>query len=118
MARDPVNFHVMYLDARKTTPARLAWDWLRTLGGSETSVAHVVDHVERVIEVAGPDHVGLGSDFDGTPFVPSGVAHVGELPSITAELLRRGHAEEEIREILGENLLRVLARAEGLGRRP
>ena len=55
---------------------------------------------------------GLGSDFDGGPFMPADLRHVGELPNVTAELLRRGHSETDVRKILGENLLRVLAAAE------
>lgn len=107
-----VNFFTMLLDSRKATPGALTWDWLRTLGGSDTTVAHLVDHIEHVALVAGIDHVGLGSDFDGGPFMPIDLRHVGELPNVTAELLRRGHSETDVRKILGENLLRVLAAAE------
>ena len=107
-----INFSTMYLDERKTSSLKLGWDWLVHLGGSATTVSHVADHVEHVIRVAGIDHVGLGSDFDGTPFVPTDLRHVGDLPNVTAELLRRGHSETDIRKILGENVLRVLAEAE------
>ena len=107
-----VNFFTMFLDPRKANPGALSWDWLRTLGGSDTTVAHLVDHIEHVARVAGIDHVGIGSDFDGGPFMPADLRHVGELPNVTAELLRRGHSETDVRKILGENLLRVLAAAE------
>ncbi len=107
-----INFFVQYLDARKTTPWKMAVDWVVHLGGSETSVASVADHIDHVVQVAGIDHVGLGSDFDGTPFLPSGLRDVGDFPNITLELVRRGYTEGEIRKILGENVLRVLSRAE------
>jgi membrane dipeptidase len=107
-----VNFASFYLDPRKSSWSRIAWDWVRHPGGSETTVAHVVDHVDHIAKVAGVDHVGLGSDFDGAPSLPSGLGHVGELPNLTEELLRRGYSEAEVRKILGGNALRVLARAE------
>ncbi len=103
-----INFSTMYLDPRKTTPRAYAWDWLRHAGGSATTVGHVVDHIDHVVRVAGIDHVGIGSDFDGTPFLPGGLQHAGEFPNLTAELLVRGYAEGDVRKILGENLLRVL----------
>jgi membrane dipeptidase len=68
----------------------------------------VVDHIEHIARVAGVDHVGLGSDFDGIPAVPVGLEDVSRYPVITAELLRRGWTEPDIRKVLGENALRVL----------
>ena len=109
-----INFAVLYLDPRKTTVWKVATDWAFRLGGSETSVAHVADHIDHVVRTAGIDHVGLGSDFDGTPLLPSGLRNVGEFPNLTIELLRRGYSPEDIRKILGENLLRVLEQAERL----
>jgi membrane dipeptidase len=106
-----INFATMYLDPRKTTPVAVGWDWIRHAGGSATTVAAVADHIDHVVRVAGIDHVGIGSDFDGTPFVPEGLEHVGQLPNLTAELLRRGYADGDVRKILGENLLRVLDEA-------
>lgn len=107
-----INFSNLYLDERKTSTWRLIKDWLTHFGSSRTGVEHVADHIEHVIEVAGVDHVGIGSDFDGVPFVPAGLAHVGEFPNLTIELLRRGHSVSNIEKILGENLLRVLGEAE------
>ncbi len=107
-----VNFSVLYLDPRKTTPWRLTRDWVAHLGGSETSVSDVADHIDHVVRVAGVDHVGLGSDFDGAPFLPTGLGHVGELPNLTRELFGRGYSEGALRKILGENLLRVLSQGE------
>jgi membrane dipeptidase len=70
-----------------------------------------------VARVAGIDHVGLGSDFDGTLFLPEGASDVAGFPNITAGLLERGHSDAEIRKILGENLLRVMAEAEAAAER-
>jgi len=76
----------------------------------------VVDHVERVMRIAGPGAAGLGSDFDGIPDPPDGLEDVSKLPRITEELLRRGHSEEEVRGVLGENFLRFFARVEEAAR--
>ena len=72
----------------------------------------VVDHIEHVARVAGVDHVGLGSDFDGIDLVPAGLEDVSRFPAITEELLRRGWSEGDVRKALGENALRALEEAE------
>ncbi len=71
----------------------------------------IVDHIDHAVQVAGVDHVGLGSDFDGAD-MPRGMEDVSFLPKITQELLKRGYDENQIRLILGENTLRVLQQAE------
>ena len=76
------------------------------------SVHHVVDHIEHIIKVAGVDHVGLGSDFDGISTAPKQLDDVSYYPYITQELLNRGHTKEEIVKVLGGNALRVLREAE------
>lgn len=74
----------------------------------------VVDHIEHVIKVAGIDHVGLGSDFDGIPAVPEQLEDVSKYPLITQVLLDRGYTAEQIKKVLGENLMRVLTKVEGV----
>ena len=76
--------------------------------GKKVRLAVVADHLQHVARVAGIDHVCLGSDFDGIPLAPLGLDDATRLPDLTAELLRRGMSEGEVRKILGENLLRVL----------
>jgi len=76
------------------------------------SVEKIVDHIEYIAKTAGPDHVGLGSDFDGIPFGPSNLDDVSYFPYITQVLLDRGHGEKEIRNILGGNFLRVFRTAQ------
>ncbi len=68
----------------------------------------VLDHIEHIAEVAGVDHVGLGSDFDGVTLLPKGLEDVSTYPNITAGLLARSWSETDIRKMLGENVLRVL----------
>ncbi|MGE5414354.1 MAG: dipeptidase [Syntrophomonadaceae bacterium] len=71
-----------------------------------------VDHIEHVLKVGGAGSAGLGTDFDGIEDPPNGLEDVSKLPKLTEELLRRGHSEEEVRGVLGENFLRFWERAE------
>jgi membrane dipeptidase len=80
------------------------------------SVHDVVDHIEHIIKVAGIDHVGLGSDFDGIMAVPKQLDDVSYFPYVTQELLNRGYKKEEIHKVLGGNLLRAFRRAEEVAR--
>jgi membrane dipeptidase len=73
-----------------------------------TPLELLLDHVEHVIAVAGSDHVGLGSDWDGIPFTVAGVEDCSKMPAVTAGLLARGLDETSIKKILGGNFLRVL----------
>jgi membrane dipeptidase len=75
-----------------------------------------VDHIERILRVAGPGSAGLGTDFDGITDPPEGLEDVSKLPKVTEELLRRGHSEEEVRGVLGENFIRFWERAEAARR--
>jgi len=75
----------------------------------------IVEHIDHVVRLVGPDHVGLGSDFDGAN-MPDGMEDCSKLPKITEALLRRGYSELDIRKILGGNTLRVLEAAEHVSR--
>ncbi len=77
-------------------------------------LSKLIDHIDYIVKIAGIDHVGLGADFDGAMDFPEGAQDVSMLPNITYELLKRGYSEKDIRKILGENLLRVFADAEGV----
>jgi membrane dipeptidase len=81
------------------------------------SVHDVLDHIDHVINVAGIDHVGLGSDYDGIPATPTQLGDVSTFPVITQGLLDRGYSEAEIRKVLGENVLRVFREAEAVASR-
>jgi membrane dipeptidase len=67
----------------------------------------LIDHIDHVAQVAGIDHVGLGSDFDGFPILPEGLSSAADLPKITAALVERGYRAEQLKKLLGGNLLRV-----------
>jgi membrane dipeptidase len=75
----------------------------------------VIDHIDHVVKLVGPGHVGLGSDFDGAS-MPDGLEDCSKLPKITEALLRQGYSEDNIRKILGLNLLRVMEQAERIAR--
>src|SRR5438445_12844153 len=66
----------------------------------------IVDHIDHIKQIAGIDNVGIGSDFDGVPFLPAGMNGTEDLPLITYEMLKRGYTETDIRKVIGENLLR------------
>ena len=72
------------------------------------SLEHVVNHIDHAAQVAGVDHVGLGSDFDGVFDLPAGLQDVTRLPWITYELTKRGYSEDDLYKILGGNALRVM----------
>ena len=73
----------------------------------KATVERVVDHIDHIIDLVGPDHVGLGSDFDGIRMTPEGLEDVSRMPNITRELVRREYSDEDIMKILGGNHLRV-----------
>jgi membrane dipeptidase len=91
-------------------------DWKREHPMPTGSVHDVVDHIEHIIKVAGIDHVGIGSDFDGIGTCPRQLEDVSCYPYITQELLNRGHAREAIHKILGANVLRVMRGAEAVAK--
>ena len=76
----------------------------------------LIDHFDHMIKIAGVDHVGIGSDFDGVECLPQGIDGVQDLPKITAELFKRGYSAEDLHKILGGNLLRVFAEVERVSR--
>jgi membrane dipeptidase len=77
----------------------------------------LIDHIDHIAKVAGIDHVGLGSDFDGVTSLPQGIDSVADLPKITEALYQRGYSREGILKILGGNFLRVMRQVEETARR-
>jgi len=75
----------------------------------------IIEHIDHVVRLVGPDHVGLGSDFDGAD-MPDGLEDCSKLPKITEALLRKGYSEEDIRKILGGNILRVMEQSEKISK--
>lgn len=82
-----------------------------------TTLAQVADHIDHIRQVAGVDHVGLGSDFDGIDDAPVGLGGVDRYPALLEELLRRGWTDSDIAKLAGENLLRVMAANEQVAAR-
>jgi membrane dipeptidase len=77
----------------------------------------LIDHIDHIAKVAGIDHVGLGSDFDGVTSLPEGIDSVADLPKITQALYQRGYTADQIRKILGGNFLRVMREVEATAKR-
>jgi membrane dipeptidase len=75
-------------------------------------LASLIDHMDHVIQVAGIDHVGIGSDFDGFPILPEGLESAADLPKITDALVARGYRADQLNKLLGGNLLRVFTAVE------
>ena len=86
-------------------------DWMAAGKLPKVDWMAIVDHIDHAVKIAGVDHVGLGSDFDGA-VMPIGMQDVTHIPQITDALLKKGYAESDIRKILGENTLRVLSETE------
>jgi membrane dipeptidase len=81
------------------------------------TLAEVADHIEHVRKVAGADHVGIGSDFDGMGKGPVGLEDVSKYPHLFAELIRRGWSDADLRKLAGENILRAMRQAEAVAAR-
>ena len=86
--------------------------WLKANVAPRATVADAADHIDHIRKVAGIDHIGLGGDYDGITSVPEGLEDVSKYPMLTAELLRRGYGDEDVKKILGLNVLRVMRAAE------
>jgi membrane dipeptidase len=82
--------------------------WKKDNPMQKGSILDVVDHIDHIVKIAGIDHVGLGSDYDGVPMLPQDLEDVSTFPRITQVLLDRKYSEQDIQKILGENTLRVL----------
>jgi len=102
----PVPYHVPLAVDRAFYAERLS----ETLPLAPFSA--LIDHIDHVAQVAGIDHVGLGSDFDGFAILPEGMASAADLPKITAALVERGYTAEQMKKLLGGNLLRVFGEVE------
>jgi membrane dipeptidase len=98
--------------ATEATIATGLREWGRANPTPRATLAQVADHIDHIKKVAGVDHIGLGSDFDGISAVPTGLEDVSKFVDLTRELLKRGYSDEDVRRILGRNLLRVMRSVE------
>jgi membrane dipeptidase len=92
-------------------------DWEALHPPPSATLEQVADHIEHVRKVAGVDHVGIGSDFDGIDHVPVGLEDVSRFPDLFAELIRRGWTDADLKKLAGQNLLRALRQAEATAAR-
>jgi membrane dipeptidase len=95
---------------------RTDWDtylqWFQSLGCPTATLDQVADHIFHVAEIAGIDHVGIGTDFDGVPSLPDGLGTAASMPALTARLLERGMSEGDVEKVLGLNFMRVFGEVE------
>jgi membrane dipeptidase len=113
---EEARLKALYPEAPERVKTELA-TWVTAHAEPRATLAQVADHIEHVRKVAGVDHVGLGSDFDGITSTPVGLEGVSQYPVLLAELLRRGWTDEEIGKLAGRNVLRVLGEAERVAAR-
>jgi membrane dipeptidase len=112
---DAADSAIALLNQDITDPAerrRRAREYLAAHPVPNATLADVADHIEHVRRVAGVDHVGVGSDFDGITRAPEGLEDVSTFPALFAELIRRGWSDADLRKLAGENVLRALRAAE------
>jgi len=104
-----VNFYTGFINTEYAKPGMPA-----PIEAAKTATLEMLmQHFEHTIKVAGIDHVGIGSDFDGVEGkLPAGMEDISKLSTITYELLKRGYSEKDVKKVLGENLLRVMAEVE------
>ena len=81
-----------------------------TLASKHVTVQTVVDHINHIAELEGTDYMGLGSDYDGIPYPPSGLEDASKIFNIILEPVRRGYSEGDLKKILGGNFLRVMGK--------
>jgi membrane dipeptidase len=91
--------------------------WLKSNPEPRATLADVANHIDHIRKVAGIDHIGIGGDFDGITSVPVGLEDVSTYPALTAELLKRGYSDADVKKILGLNVLRAMKRAEEVAAR-
>ena len=104
------ELHLKYPNDADYKKARQKWDAEHPI--EPGAVQDVVDHIDHMVKVAGIEHVGIGSDFDGITTVPRQLEDVSAYPVITQEMLNRGYSAEQIHRVMSGNALRVMARAE------
>ncbi len=120
-----INFAAAFVDPdfpeMNAEKADLWWSRGGPAGGPLTD--HVtpldvlVDHFDHALKLVGPDHVGVGSDFDGVGALPRDMEDCSKLPNLTAALLQRGYSESDLQKVLGENFLRVMEKCQSVARK-
>jgi membrane dipeptidase len=106
----------LYIGQPEKAKAALA-AWEKAHPKPVVTLSEVADHIEHIRKVAGVDHVGIGSDFDGIPEGPQGLEAVDRYPALLAEMMRRGWSDSEVAKLAGLNMLRVMEEAEQVAAR-
>ncbi len=106
----------LYIGQPERAAAALA-QWEKDHPKPQVTLAEVADHIDHIRAVAGVDHVGLGSDFDGISETPAGLDGVDKFPALLAELARRGWSDDQLGKVAGGNILRVMAQVESVSAR-
>lgn len=101
----------LYIGQPEKAAAALA-EWDRANPRPEVTLAQVADHIDHIVKVAGVDHVGIGSDFDGVTSLPTGLEGVETYPALFKELIRRGWSDADLAKLAGGNVLRAMEGAE------
>lgn len=104
------------LDDRAAIGQRMQ-QWMQANPQPFASISDVADHIDHVRKIAGIDHIGIGSDFDGIDRGPTGLEDVSKFPYLFAELLRRGYSEADLKKIAGQNVLRAMRAMEATAQR-
>lgn len=89
-------------------------EWDERNEAPKSTLQQVADHIDYIRDRIGVDHIGIGSDYDGIPTLPTGLEDVSTLPNLFAELLDRGYSDDELRKIAGENMIRVMRDTEAV----
>ncbi len=92
--------------------ARALQEWRAAYPAPETRLSDVADHIDHIREIAGIDHLGVGSDFGGSPTMPTGLEDVSRYPALFIELAERGYSDDDLAKVAGRNVLRVMRDAE------
>lgn len=102
-------------DTEKSDGALRRWE-IENPRSKLCTVHDILDHIDHIVAVAGIDHVGIGSDYDGVPALPKQMEDVSCYPVITSGMLERGYSEQDIRKVMGENVMRAFRQAEAAAR--
>jgi membrane dipeptidase len=110
---DSPPFGGLYIGQPERAAKALA-EWERTHPKPPVTIADVAAHIQHIHDVAGADHVGLGSDFDGIPEAPTGLEGVDKYPALLEQLAHQGWSDADLAKLVGANVLRVLSQAQAL----
>jgi membrane dipeptidase len=110
------RLHDLHGDDRETFRTDMG-AWMELNPRPEVTIGQVADHIDHVRDLIGPDHIGIGSDYDGMGAGPVGLEDVSTYPNLVVELLRRGYSDEDVAKIIGFNVLRVMREAEDVAAR-